>query len=161
MTSKRTMNNINQATKSLKIGHWNCNSISTKKLLFNKFLHDNYFDIFCLNETKCKPDEKLSFVNYNSIQKNRNNRGGGVAILIKNHIPFNQISNFDQLNLELIAIQIKTLNQSVNIICLYNPPLNDSFLTDNFFAELNLLRPFILIGDLNCHSTNWHCKKTT
>ena len=51
-TTSMMNNPINQTNKQLKVGHWNCNSIQNKSLIFNKFLNDNNFDVFCLNETK-------------------------------------------------------------------------------------------------------------
>lgn len=36
-----------------------------------------------------------------------------------------------------------------------------NFIPDELFAELNKNKPFILCGDLNCHSTKWFCSNTT
>ena len=79
------MNDSQSIEKSLlNIGHWNCRSINNKKLIFNKFMRDNDFDIFGLNETKLDNNNKREFelTNYNIELKNRNRPGGGVAILI-------------------------------------------------------------------------------
>ena len=79
------INNIETEKNQLKVGHWNCRSINNKKYIFNKFLRDNEFDVFGLNETKLDDKNKKEFelTNYNIVLKNRNRRGGGVALLIK------------------------------------------------------------------------------
>lgn len=110
--------------KKLLIGHWNCNSTKSKEQIFNKFLSENNFDIFCLNETKLSNDSKISIDNYNIVEKNRNKRGGGVAILIKNSIKFEIIDVLDKYELELICVKIKTKNHAINIISIYNPPIS-------------------------------------
>ena len=89
------MNNSNTKTvNNLKVGHWNSNSIKNKNFLFNKFINENNFDIFCLNKTKLSVKTQLEFGNYNIIRKDRNRRGGGVAILIKNNLQFTQTNLF-------------------------------------------------------------------
>ena len=64
------MNNSNIKTvNNLKVGHWNSNSIKNKNFLFNKFINENNFDIFCLNETKLSVKTQLEFENYNIIRR--------------------------------------------------------------------------------------------
>ena len=153
--------NKSKKSKQLLVGHWNCCSISNKQLLLNKFLLDNNFDIFCLNETKLDDDSNISFDNYNIVKENRNRR---VAILIKNHIKFERINLLSRFNLELACVKIKTNKQSVNIISVYDPPepnTNKNLFEPELFRVLEQMKPIMLIGDLNCHSTDWYCTKST
>ena len=163
------MNDSQSIEKSLlNIGHWNCRSINNKKLIFNKFMRDNDFDIFGLNETKLDNNNKREFelTNYNIELKNRNRRGGGVAILIKKNLKYSLINDLNVFNYEIIGIKVKLVNTYINVISLYLPPdnqknKNDNQLTSELFNKLEQLKPFILIGDLNCHSTSWNCRKTS
>ena len=157
------MNNSNIKTvNNLKVGHWNSNSIKNKNFLFNKFMNENNFDIFCLNETKLSVKTQIEFENYNIIRKDRNSRGGGVAVLIKNNLQFTHTNIFDKFNLELIHIKVTLAKCDVNVISIYSPPndpnqTNQSVLSSDFFNEIKQLKNVMLIGDLNCQSTNWYC----
>lgn len=155
------MNSISFAVKNnLKVGHWNCNSIDKKVLILNKFIKENDFDIFCLNETKLNGGKKLEINGYKVIRKDRNRRGGGVAILIKEHFKYKELKEFENFNLELICVQVQLVKTTVHLICLYNPPNSqNNFLTSEFFAKISKLRQLIFLGDFNCHSKLWNCKK--
>ena len=153
------MNN-NKKNKQLLIGHWNCFSIDNKKQILNKFLIDNNFDIFCLNETKLDGDSRISFDNYNIELKNRNKNGGGVAIIIKKGIEYKRIEKLEKFSLEVVVIEVKTNKKNINIISIYNPPepnSNVNLFKQELFRELDNMKPFMLIGDFNCHSTDWYC----
>lgn len=93
---------------NLTVWHLNCNSINTKKLLFTKFIRDNEFDVFCLNETKLDYRNKNTFeiYNYNSIFKHRNRNGGGVGILVKNGIKYEEILTLKVLEYESIGVKV-------------------------------------------------------
>lgn len=151
----------------LVIGHWNCNAINTKKIIFNKFIRDNNFDIFRLNETKLDDRNKTKFelFNYSTILKNRNRNDIGVGILIKNGIKYEQIQGLNSLNYEILGVKLKLINHSINIFSFYLPPDNqknraNNQLSDELFLKLDQHRPYILVGDLNCHSKSWFCKQT-
>ena len=76
------------------------------------------------------------------------------------------ILEINELKFEIIGIKVKLNNISVNIISFYLPPDNNknknyNQFNDEFFEKLDSLKPFILIGDLNCHYSSWYCKKNT
>ena len=101
---------------SLKVIHWNCNSLNNKKELLESFLQKHQPDVLLLNETKLDSLRAyffLTFKGYTSIHKCRNSRGGGVAILIKNSIEFLQINDLDFFNCELIAIRLTIMIGSI------------------------------------------------
>ena len=99
-------NYICQKNKMFNCIHWNANSIMNKKDEFENFLEINDILITSLNETKISPSDNLTFKNYVSIQKNRNSRGGGVAILIHKKLAYQINHGFDNFNLVLIAIDV-------------------------------------------------------
>ncbi|CAF1102786.1 unnamed protein product, partial [Brachionus calyciflorus] len=144
----------------------NDESLRNKKLLLENFLKDNYFDIFCLNETKLTDSCKIEFSNYKSLYKNRNSRGGGVGILIRNGIEFEVVECFNRFNLEILAVKVKLKNCSIHIIAWYLPPdntINKEFnsIPESLFNSLSQIGSFVLVGDLNCHSSKWFCSKTS
>ena len=104
------------------IVHWNAFTINNKNKLvqLESFLSREKTAIMCLNETKL--ESKLAINNYDTIQKNRNCNGGGVAILIRNDLSFLINTTFDQFELELVAIDLKLENENFTIISMYLPP---------------------------------------
>ncbi len=146
-------------TNSLIISHWNCNSIKSHKPEIYSLINKKH-NFICLNETKLSNSDNISFENYEIIRKDRNRRGGGVAILARTDMKFEKIDTLDSFGLELLAIKVKLKNESFNLISLYIPPRKthqDIFLDTVFFQELSKLQPFVMCGDLNSHSKNWNC----
>ena len=82
---------------------------------------------------------------------------GGVSVLIWNDIPHRKINI--ATNIQAVAIKA-ALHKAVNIGSIYIPPSND--IDKNKLKNLidQLARPFILLGDFNCHNTVWGCKDT-
>lgn len=157
---------MDESKNNFTVGHWNCRSIKNKRILLENFLKNNYFDVFCLNETKLSNLDVIDFFGYNFIRKDRNSRGGGVGILIKKGLDFEIIDSLSSFEFELIGLKVRLINRSINVFSWYLPPDNqknkkNNQITDVFFNELNKHRPFVLAGDLNCHSKKWFCTKTT
>lgn len=141
--NKSSINNNNTVKSSLSITQWNCNHIISKLQLFKNFLSLHSPDIVLLNEIKTSIEESnyyLNFTNYAVVSKVRNAFGGGVAILIKNNITFNQDFSYEKYNRELICINIKLNDKTVSIFSLYNPPYNNknnNYLCLDLFDEIN------------------------
>jgi exonuclease III len=149
--------------KTLKIIHWNCNSIRNKIYEFENFINTENIDIILLNETKINDlNANLLFnklINYKYIHKQRNgkNGAGGVAIILKKNINFEQLNIFDNLHLELLAINIKMNNESITLISYYNPPsekISDKLIEIMKSHKLN----YLLCGDLNAKSKSLGCR---
>ena len=58
----------------------------------------------------------MEFQNYNFVSKNRNNRGGGVGILIKKGLDYHEVNSFENFKREICAIKIKLKNTLINLI---------------------------------------------
>ncbi len=93
-------------TNSLIISHWNCNSIKSHKPEIYSLINKKH-NFICLNETKLSNSDNISFENYEIIRKDRNRRGGGVAILARTDMKFEKIDTLDSFGLELLAIKVK------------------------------------------------------
>lgn len=106
----------------LKVISINVNSIAhmQKRSSLSKLLHKLQPDIVLLNETKLNSRHKIEFKNYTAIRQDRphSTKGGGVAILIKHPIKFEQINencHSAENKLEIIIIKIK-LKHNENLI---------------------------------------------
>ena len=108
-------NNIHLRNHELVIVHWNCNGLSGKIEELKLFLKLESPGIISLNEIKCNQAlANLNFnaLNYNSCYKIRDNSiGGGVALLVKSSINFEELDLMNEFNCEIVGIKIKTLNK--------------------------------------------------
>jgi hypothetical protein len=150
---------------SIKIIHWNGNSIYNKLLEFKQFIIDKYNpDLISISETKLsefRANAYLIYNNYNVIHKARDankNGAGGVAMLIKKDLQFVEIQDPELNKLEMIGINIHTEPFNFIFVTYYNPPLE--VLNTDIIQDVLLKRNknIILCGDLNAKSTNFHCK---
>ncbi|RNA18470.1 RNA-directed DNA polymerase from mobile element jockey-like [Brachionus plicatilis] len=134
------MSKKNLKTPVLKIVHWNCNSLSNKKELLELLINKYQPDIVMLNEIKLDKQKANSLLNirdYLSIHKFRISRGGGVAILIKNNVEFNELVELDSLNFEIIGIKVP-------------PPNHKNPLDPSIFEYIEKRFDYFVIGgDLN------------
>ena len=121
--------------------------IETLKL----FLESEKQDIMALNEIKLdKPAaNNISYIKgYSMVFKCVNSFGGGVALLIRDNIPYEEIKIPNEFTDEIIGIFVKLKGRKVAIFTHYNPPsesLNKSLYEyiDNKYKE------YLIIGDLN------------
>lgn len=161
------MNNINIMT-------WNVSSLRSiikKKvfegLTFQEFIHTQSIDFLCLNETKINTPFDNSFQfpftfwNCSSIKKGYS----GTAILTK-HKPLHYRYGFTDTNKDpegrVITLEYKTFY----IVNCYTPNSGEKLKrleerTDiwdvsfrNYVKDLNVLKPVIICGDLNCAHKN-------
>lgn len=147
----------NNKTKNLKISHWNCSTISNKLILLKKYIQENDFDILSLNETKLVKSKTFVIDGYHIVRKDRNSRGGGVAILVKNNLNFVNITYPEFENSEILSIEIELSNQKFHFISYYLPP-NEMF-KESILLKINTLKNVIVCGDLNCKSQLWYCNE--
>ena len=92
--------------------------------------------IFCLSEThidNSTPTQLFEIPGYTFINKNRDvGTHGGVAIYIKDGIPFIRRTDLEVNELECIWLEINFPNTSFLISVWYRPPSTSKFLTTNF-----------------------------
>ena len=154
-------NNSHLRNHEVVIVHWNCNGLSGKIEELKLFLKLESPDIISLNEIKCNQAlANLNFnaLNYNSCYKIRDNSiGGGVALLVKSSINFEELDLMNEFNCEIVGIKIKTVNKTeLSIFSYYNSPTN--VLNSDFFYKLesNNLN-YLVCGDFNSKSTHLGC----
>lgn len=124
---------------------------------FKNFLSFNKYDVVGVCETKIDNNFKLKIPGFKIYTVNRNNRGGGVAIFIKESIEhsfYKPVLNSG--NIEVVGVEIHSKSTSLFIFQVYKPP-NKRLKK----ADLNALfsgQNIIVMGDLNCKRKEWNCE---
>ena len=118
-------------------------------------------DVICLQETKM--DETVSpsvyhLEGYNAEIRNRTIHGGGVAVYIKEHLPYVRMSKLESKTIEHISIDLIVNNKKHSINNFYRPPHNLAHQRQEFLDEIDQtllkLRSHrsalkLLLGDFN------------
>lgn len=141
---------------NLIIAHWNADGFRNKIQELKDFLTEHTIDIMSINETKLNTKTTINIFGYNIERWDRPvSRGGGVALIINNKIPYHR--ELIQIN-EIEVVKIK-INNDIHIISAYLPPHKQ--LTRN---DLDKLLPkgkrTIILGDLNAKHPYWNCKQS-
>ena len=144
--------------KGLKIANLNVNSLTKHIDEMRVLLAENPFDILSINESKIDwsiSDSEIFICNYTMLRHDRTRQGVGVALYIKNNIPFLVGQDLVSPNLEMLCVEInKKFSRPFLISTWYRPPNSEVDLFNNF--ELFLLKcdmedkEMILMGNLNC-----------
>lgn len=139
---------------SLKISSWNANGVSNKKSSLINYLHDRQIDVMLINETKLKANDKLKIRGYTVLRKDRPNalRGGGVAIVISNNVPYELIKTPCISSIEYLTIK---LSDGTILTSVYNNPRN-IYNRSDLDNLLNVGHKVLLIEDLNARHTTWN-----
>ena len=148
----------NQLKSGLKIGLLNiCTLLSNVDEIFS-ILHDNDFKILCLNETRLDhtiSDGEIEINGFNIVRKDRNRKGGGVAIYICKTINFEIWDDLFDHSKEMIWLEIKLPHfNPFMLACLYSPPSTSkseyfSDITTNIDKVSRLGLDIMILGDLN------------
>ncbi|XP_042073552.1 uncharacterized protein LOC121813724, partial [Haplochromis burtoni] len=147
----------------LNFGLQNIHSLTSKGPLIQDLLSDRKFDFFCLTETWQQPDDfsqlnesaPLGFVYFS--KPRCSGRGGGLAILFRQHLKVLPVNVDTFSSLEVLACELTGPIPTI-IATVYRPPKpNPVFLSDfaNLLTHLSSLSPnVILVGDFNIHMDN-------
>lgn len=118
-------------------------------------MYTNDYDIAGVCETKTELNCTLKIPGYKTYIQSRNKRGGGVAIFVKRNIEHFEFKLNVSGEIEFVGIKILSNAQNLVIGQVYKPPNKKLCLEDlkALFTGNNL----IIMGDLNCKRTEWHC----
>lgn len=137
----------------LSIIHWNIRSLLRNYSELIILLNSYKPDVVCLNETWLSPHIKVIIPSYSIVRKDRQDRKGGVAILVSSSIPFAQSNTNINIDwrVQYLGISIKNLS----IFTAYCPP--DIHLTRENIQEFmdKWTNRSIFLGDLNGQHSNW------
>ena len=115
------------------------------------------FDILCINETridKTIKNSEIGLQGYDLTRRDRNRSSGGVAIYIRNTIPYVERSTIIPENVEAVCIEVRKPNaKPILISTWYRPPNSNSEILDSFEIFLQNIdkenKEIIITGDFN------------
>jgi exonuclease III len=96
--------------KGFKVGHLNIASLMKHKDELSIFITKNSFDVLCINETRLDSsiyNSEVEIAGYDLIRKDRNRNGGGVAIYVRNVIPYINRTELSPDTVEAICLEIR------------------------------------------------------
>ena len=140
--------------------HININGITNKRTEIIHYFNEHNSQFVTINEGKIRKQHTIRIPNYHVIRKYRENPGrgvgGGVAILIRKDIQFNQLdtSEFDE---EFLAISFESYKRKIALATICNPP-GTSPSVENFKFILNKYPDSICMGDYNSKHEFYGCK---
>ena len=169
----------------LKLCHVNIRSLSRSKVKAIQCHLASIYDIITISETHLQNSVSNDVVNipgfHDIIRKDRPEMGGGVAVYIRENISYKRLVVYEQQNLEVLWIQINTIEGKIVLGTIYRPPDKpggppplqfwsdiDSVLND---IKADGFKYIFLLGDINadfntvngkrlrdlCIGQNLHC----
>ena len=138
------------------IFNWNSCGLRQRKPFIKRHAWEEGPLIFSIQETKFKKDSNFKISGYDYIDQPLETEGiaqGGVGFLIHNDVVYHRIKL--QTKFQAIAIHA-FLHKRITVCNIYINPRDDFTQTDLEDLIKRLPKPFILMGDFNCHHTLWH-----
>lgn len=134
--------------------HKRCEPLSVPRTFFKNVL--SAYNVVCKVLAFAK-NRQINLKRYNTIRKDRNRRGGGVALYIQEHLLFKVRDDLCVNGLEILWIQIHLPFQQPTLIgCIYRPPKSDIAYLDKICKSIGLAlderRELFMLGDCNI---NW------
>ena len=151
-------NNNNQNNQHLHIMQWNARSLKNHLSDLKIAAYTTKPHIIAIQESwLTKKDKTPSFISYYTHRLDRVGRkGGGVVFLVRKNLNYviKNLLPFKGGKLEVQAISIKSNNQFIDILNVYNPR---STLNKNEFLHYTsqLANKYFIIGDFNGHNPLW------
>lgn len=120
------------ATNEFNIFQWNCRSLLRRRTDLGFLLQETDAHAALLCETHLDDRVRVSFPNYEIVSRDRNRRGGGVAVLINKKFKYQIINVSNNLRIlcnrnhvEVIVVKIYiSENITLTLISVYSPPRN-------------------------------------
>ena len=135
---------------------WNIRGLAANTAELSLLLGQFGPSVVCLQETKLAENSKYSppknYKAYNKIHTDNLIASGGSTILVKNCTLQRAIPLHTQL--QAIAVRV-TLHRAITICSVYVPPDRHLSLRELDDLRDQLPKPFIIMGDLNGHSSLW------
>ena len=139
--------NVYPNLKGFTIGQLNIASLTKHIEELRIFINKTPFNVLCINETRFDQTIKTSEVEIYSYDLIRH--GGGIAIYIRNVIPYSERNSLIPDNVEPICLEIKKPNTKPTLISTwYRPPNSNTELLDRFELFLQN-KETIITGDFN------------
>ena len=144
-------NEISNQGNFLNILQWNAEGIQNKKTSLAERLKKEDVHIACIQETHLKEQIRLNIRGYQVVRQDRKDRiKGGVAILVKNSLPFQDLNIETENQAEIQGIKVKVGREEITIYNEYCPV--DRNLSLN---AMTVSENCLIVGDFNSHSEAW------
>ena len=129
--------------KGFTIGQLNITSLVKHVEELRIFIHEQPIDILCINETRLDnsiSSAEVEICGYEIVRRDRNRNGGGVAIYLRNNIPYVERSDLIPENVEALCFEIrKPKSKPVLVSTWYRPPDSNIELLECFEKFLKKL----------------------
>nr|CAI5825475.1 unnamed protein product [Callosobruchus analis] len=141
----------------LSLGHVNCRSLLLHFNNFEEHVRNRKYSLIAVSETWLNDqihDDAVELYGYRIVRKDRDGRGGGVAMYVKDNIRY-EVFNVETVTFEILALSFKLNGLKFMAAIIYRPPgftNMDSFFSefDETVAMLHLTCDrLILTGDFN------------
>jgi exonuclease III len=149
--------------ESLTILQLNVNGLKGKLIEVVDFMQKHTITVAAIQETKLTARTKLPLTpGYTLVRADRGrNKGGGLAYLIHDSVPFREYKLTQppgqEIHLECLAIAIKTKEEEMILTNVYIPPTSSC--EAGYVPTIQHLIPAgklsLLMGDINAHHTLW------
>ena len=109
LNGKKCYNNKNNKTKGFKIAHLNIRSLIKNIDQLRIYIHTQQFDIISINETwldSTIANHEVDIDGHELIRKDRNRKGGGVAMFVRSSINYKFRLDLLPENLEIIVVEV-------------------------------------------------------
>ena len=144
-------------SKGIKFVQLNIVSLIKNLEELKMLLYDNDIHVCALNETRLDGsinDNEVDIPHYTVVRKDRDRRGGGVAVYIHESINYERLDHESVSNLEAILISLKLKNaKPLLLMNWYRPPNSKSDIFDSYEEVLTFIEAFncsfIMLGDIN------------
>lgn len=155
---------LHLSKKGLHIAHVNVNSLVNKVNEVFNIVQKNNLHVLAITETHLDQtitNGQLELKGYNILRRDRNRRGGGLAIYLQEHLLFKVRDDLCVDGIEILWIQIHLPFQQPTLIgCVYRPPnSNISYLNkicESMDLAMNERRDLFVLGDFNIHWESSH-----
>ena len=146
----------------MKYYYVNANSIWIKRTQYLTLLSQCQYDVISVCETKLdavKPNGVICDKNYVLHRKDRDSRGGGVALFVKRELKTSVVTIDSQFsNLEILAVDFAG-STPFRVITVYRPPNCSGETTNEIWKCIGTLttsgKPSIVLGDFNMSEIVW------
>ncbi len=153
----------------MRVGYINAGSVNNKTIFLHDYIYSHDYDIFAICETWFTAATSQTSINallppgyaIHHIDRHDDERGGGVALVYKQHMPITLCPNTRLSEFEFLQCTMTINNRRTDIFVVYRPPPSPrnnltalGFLDQwsDFLAHHTLAKSEILIlGDVNFH----------
>lgn len=145
--------------RALKIAFWNAEGLYNARNEARIFIDEYNIDILLVNETHLRPSQNPKVPGYSLYRADRDYRGGGTAIYVRNNIDHFEVGPCNTREVEGNTVVINTATGPLRLSAIYKSPQKPLLDTD-MDELLSAAQPTILAGDFNAKHPSWNSRVT-